>query len=217
MITSLLLLVSMPFAAAANECLRIGVIEEGKAPLRVMKVGRRVFGQAKLCVEFVLVPVRRAEAMTLAGELDGEMFRSDIWIKRHEDKVVGVPTPIYIDQMVAISLMEKKLGISSFDDLRGKRVVITGGHRWAETRLGALGVSPVKANSVDQFMELLKVGRVEVGLLEASLIGDLGRLEGVVIKPVSPLPYFMVLRRCHADLIAVLDDAIQWVKSNPEN
>lgn len=202
-------------SSAADPCLRMGVILQVETVIQVKTAAQRVFDKAGLCLELVEMPVRRSEQMTLRGELDGEILRTALWVDQHEADIVAIPTPFYEDNMMAITLESRNLQIKRMNDLRSYTVVIAGGHRWAEARLAALGISPVKTSSASRYLELLRIGRVDVGLMEESLVKLIANRQGIEMQRLETLNYYTVLRRDHARLVPQLDAALRWVKEHP--
>ncbi len=205
-----------PKALTADDaCLRMGVILQLETLELVTGAAKRIFDRADLCLELVEIPVRRAEQMILHGDLDGEMLRTGLWVQQHADDIVALPTPFFIDQMYALSLKSQQLDIQTLADLKPYRVAILGGHRWAEQRIAELGIDPVKTTSAVRYMELLRVGRVDAGLLEKSLLNLIPDRTDIALHPLEPLPYYTVLRREHKSLVPRLDAALRWVQENP--
>lgn len=202
-------------SVAADICLRMGVILQVETVIQIKTAAQRVFDKAGLCLELVEMPVRRSEQMTLRGELDGEILRTALWVDQHKDDIVAIPTPFYEDNMMAITLESRNLQIRNMDDLRPYRVVIAGGHRWAEARLSALGITPVKTSSASRYLELLRVGRVDAGLMEESLVKLIANRQGIALQRLEALNYYTVLRRGHEGLVPRLDAALRWVKEHP--
>ncbi|SDD25582.1 extracellular solute-binding protein, family 3 [Kordiimonas lacus] len=210
----------MPLASGAaradTSCLRMGVIFRAETVLEVKQAAQRIFDRAGLCLELVEMPVRRAEQMVLRGGLDGEILRTALWVEQHKEDVIAVPTPFFEDHMMAISLEARQLKIQEMNDLRPYKVVIAGGHRWAEAKLGALGIEPVKTSSASRYLELLHIGRVDVGLMEESLVALISNKQGIALKRLERLPYYTVLRRDHEALVPQLDAALRWARGTSQ-
>lgn len=205
-------------AAAADvqtkPCLRIGVFNTLAENKAVFGKAKRIFKVAGQCVTFATVPPRRAEMMDLEGSLDGELQRTMFWAQMHADKVIAVPTPLFTEKMMALSLEDKQFNLTSLQDLRGKRVLIAAGHRWLEARMAEIDVKPLSASRIPRYMELLRSGSVDVGLMDASILGWMGNMTDIRTQEVAKVDYHIILQRKYADVIDRLDDAARAVKSS---
>ncbi len=202
-------------SASGASCHKIGILAALDDSLhildqkpKVINSYRQVFGAAGICVEFVKLPVRRAEKMLVNGEIDGELFRTILWAERFAEKIVYVPTPIHIDHMMALSLTQNEYSFGSMDDLKPYTVLISDGHRWNEAKLAAKGIKPRTAGTVVRFLELIRRGDVDVALAEKSLIPKLYDLSDIKIEPIESLTYHIVLRRKLAPFVPVIDSAL---------
>lgn len=148
------------------------------------------------------------------GKLDGEYMRTAVWAERFKRDVVYVPTPVFVDQITAVSLARNNFSLRSLSDLQNYSVAIASGHRWAEAKVAELGIIPTRVNSSVRFMELLTSGQVDLGLVEQSVLTVLPNLSELNADPISPIPYHIVLRRQYADLIPALDASLQAVLNN---
>ncbi|MEX0299361.1 MAG: hypothetical protein AB3N28_09845 [Kordiimonas sp.] len=209
-------------SALGAGCYKIGVLAALDDSLHILDekpevIGnyRKAFVAAGLCVEFVKLPVRRAEMMLVNGEIDGELFRTILWAERFAQKIVYVPTPVHIDHMMALSLIQNGYSFDSMDDLKPYRVLISDGHRWNEAKLAAKGIKPKTAGTVVRFLELMRRGDVDVALAEKSLIPKLYDLSDIKIEPLEPLTYHIVLRRELAQYVPGLDSALKDLFEEP--
>lgn len=192
-----------------QSCLKINILPDLVDTQKAVERFKPIFDEAGICSQFVSMPVRRSELAIQNGQLDGELLRTRVWANMFKGQVVHVPTPIHVAQMVAISLREKQLKLVSLADLRGRRVVITWGHRWSEAKMAELGVSLIKASSAQRFLESLRFEQAELGFVECSLVPLLKDLSDFQIDPIVPLPYHIVLHRRHQALVPALDAALQ--------
>ena len=213
-ICTVLLVCAPAQSSDENTCIKLGVppLSERAQPLKTL--GQMVLQSAGQCVEFLEAPVRRTEALIRSGMLDGDLIRTKIWAEQNADIVVFVPTPLYRDEIVAVFVKSEGQDINSLNDLRSKRVVITGGHRWAEAQLRARGITPVMASTFGHFLEHIHFDKVDVGLMEKSALDMLGQEPNVMTKTVSPIQFHIVMRQEHAALIPKLDAAVQRVKAS---
>ncbi len=192
-----------------QHCLKLGILPLVPEVETVKKAGQSLFASVGGCVEFVAAPVRRAESMTISGTLDGEFLRTRTWAEGLGNSVIVVPTPLHEAQVLAISLARRELNIKSLDDLRGKRVIIVGGHRWAETKLEELNMMPVVVNNADRYVELLRLERADVGLSEQLGMEHFLNKPEFISMPVAKITYHIVLRQEHSDIVPNLDQAIK--------
>lgn len=207
-------------AAAAQEtdkqCLKLGVFEFQNAMPLAQSYGREAFAMAGTCVEYVSAPVRRTEALVKSGSLDGELMRTKIWAQRLGQPMLVVPTPIFIDDILAVYLRSKSLKLATLDDLKGSRVVITGGHRWAEEQLRRRGIEPLAASTKGRYLELLHFEQADVGLLEKSGLSVIQDENLLMTSPVSKIEYHIVLQQKHAGLLPKLDSALKKIRAREE-
>ncbi len=215
----LTILVACTFSAAvaadvpSKPCLRIGMFDVLAANEAVLDTAKRIFEIADVCVDLVIVPPRRAELMDLEGSLDGELQRTMLWARMHADKIIPVPTPLFTEKMMALSLEGKQLHLTSLQDLRGKRVLIAGGHRWLEARMAEMDIEPLSASRIPRYMELLRSGPVDVGLMDASILKFMGNMTDIKIQEVAKVDYHIMLQRKYAGIVDRLDAAARAVKS----
>lgn len=201
----------LPTAAQQEEarCLRIAHFDSAVIRARLQTMGKIIFRDAGLCIDLHPMPVRRAEQMSVLGKLDGELMRTRYWLSLHKDEMVAVPTPVAVTQMFAVTLKKRNLEFKSLDDLVGFRVVITGGHRWAEDQLSNRGIDPIQASTLPRFLELLRFRRIDVGLMESSVMLQLGEQPDIRAASVADLSYHIVLRKEVAHHVSALDVAVQ--------
>jgi len=198
-----------PAPSQAPQCLKIGVLPLLAGGEQVQAFGQAIFATAGQCVEFIVAPVRRAEALTLSGKLDGELLRTTVWAKKFQDKVIYVPTPLYGDDVMAVSLTLRGYDFKALEDLKGHRVLITGGNRWAEAKLASMDIEPVKAYTTERYLELIRLERADVGLTEKSGLGPVANLPDLTFQRVGFVTYHIVLRHEHRALVPLLDRAVR--------
>lgn len=202
-------------AVAADDyvhCMRLAIVPNVSFEHATIAAARKAFERAGVCVALLPMPVRRSEQILLKGELDGDLLRTPYWANLHGDRIVKVPTPVAIDRMVAISLTSNGFVFGDLPDLAGRSVVISAGHRWAEAQLRNVGIAPMSANSTVKMFELLRVGRVDVGFLEASLVPEETERAGLTVMPVAEIAYHIVLHNKHAALVPKLDAALRGTR-----
>ena len=57
-------------------CLKLGILPLIPDLENIKQAGQHLFSSIGQCVDFIAAPVRRAEAMTVGGTLDGEFLRT---------------------------------------------------------------------------------------------------------------------------------------------
>ena len=201
---------------AEPPCLSISGIPKFGDVTKVIENARKIFDAAGICARFSALPLRRSEQLLLDGKLDGELLRTDVWAEMFKAYAVAVPTPLHRDRMMALSLQTRKRSFGKLEDLKGYRVMIIGGHRWAEVKTKALGIEAVPATTQERFVALVRLGRVDVGLVEESLLPLLEDDSGIQVEPIAAIYYHIVLRREHEGLVSALDKALKDFLSNGE-
>ncbi|WP_262692530.1 type 2 periplasmic-binding domain-containing protein [Kordiimonas aestuarii] len=166
-----------------------------------------------VCVAFVAIPFRRSEQMMLDGKLDGDLLRTGTWAEMYAREVVLVPTPSFKSAVVAVSLRERGITVTSLADLKTHRLVFSSGFRWAEQAVLDLGIGAEEVSSLGRYLELLRSGGSDVGLLEKSVLPFLGDVSDMQIQEIEVLNYYLVLQRRHAPLLDALDATL--VKTGP--
>lgn len=86
-----------------------------------------------------------------------------------------------------------------------------------ETKLAQLMIKPVSASTVPRYMELLRYGPIDVGLMDVSLLKHMGDLSGFDTQAIDKIDYHMVLQRKHAGLLGRIDAATKIAKSLSKN
>lgn len=198
------------YAAMDAPCLKVGLFQKlAINPAHHDKL-TLIFENAGLCATVIISPIRRSELLLLSGQLDGEYIRSGAWARQHEGRVVTVPTPVFVDKIMAVSLERKAFQFKSLADLKGYRVLIPGGHRWAEAKMVQLGVVPLQVEAINRFFELINIERVDAGLIEKVALSLIPvKPAGLRADPVAEISYYLVLHKKHRALLPTLDASVQ--------
>ncbi|MBL4790636.1 MAG: hypothetical protein JKY60_16855 [Kordiimonadaceae bacterium] len=189
-------------------CLRMAIVPDVPLDHPTISNARSAFKVAGVCTETIPMPVRRSEQLIHTGGLDGDFLRTKLWAEMHADEVLLVPTPVAVDQMVVISLIKKRAEFPQMASLSGHMVAISAGHRWAEQKLAEVNAKAIGTNSAFKILELVRHGRVDAGLVEASLLPPENERTDIRIDPVSKISYHIVLLKKHVKMLPALNAAL---------
>jgi len=197
-------------AAEKRDCLTLATLTAYTDSPNISLIGEAVFRDIGQCVTIVPMPTRRAEQLSKAGSLDGQLMRTAVWAKLHDKIVTSVPTPIHAVSIEAVALRSRgDIQIVGFEDLRPHRVLIGQGHRWMEAQMKAHGIDYEAVGTHARFTEVLLSGGADVGVTDSIVVQALPKQEILKIMPVTRMEYHIVLRHQHGHLVAPLDRALQ--------
>lgn len=202
---------SAPVVASEKRgCLTLATLTAYTENPNISLIGEAVFSDIGQCVTIVPMPTRRAEQLSKAGSLDGQLMRTAVWAKLHDKIVTSVPTPIHAVSIEAVALRSRgDISIAGFEDLRPYRVLIGQGHRWMETQMKANEISYEAVGTHARFTEVLLSGKADVGVTDSIVVQALPKQEILKIMPVTRMEYHIVLRHRHSHLVVPLDQALQ--------
>ncbi|EGB15217.1 hypothetical protein DND132_2011 [Pseudodesulfovibrio mercurii] len=162
-------------------------------------------------VELQSYPAQRALLMANDGLVDGEAGRVSVVEKGYRN-LVRVPTPLYVNR---IAVLVGEAGMRPAVDpargwgqFAGCRTCIRNGFKFLESKVEGDGCH--KVSSYEKMLELLRNGRVDVGLAEyfdiQPTLGAVG-LKGVRIldAPMAANPMYHYLNKKHAALVPLID------------
>lgn len=203
-------LIAASAASATHEnCLRVASLPNVSGQFDVVALGTQIFETAGLCADIVEMPVQRSERLTLDGALDGQLMRTKVWADLYAADMTLVPTPLLTEEVVMLSVAGAPQAIMSLDDLRGKTVGISMGHRWAQRTLTTLGARPVEASSVGALGVLIGSGKVDIGIIDRASLTAGGEVPNLTVTPIAAVDYHIVLRNEYAHHVSELDAALR--------
>jgi polar amino acid transport system substrate-binding protein len=157
---------------------------------------------------FVSLPCRRSILMANSGKFDGEVGRIAGTTRQYHN-LIALKTPVMQIEGVALT-KSATLQIASIKDLRGQRLAIVSGERYAETL--TLGMNPLLASDYPQLVTLLLAGRIDIGIgIRRDIRVTLASFDlpdnqlKVTGKPLFMAPLFHLVHKKHMDLIPQLE------------
>ena len=167
-------------------------------------------------VSLARLPTERALANVNAGIDDGDMFRIGGLQKTYPD-MLQVPEPIFGFEFVGFTT-GLDFPVPGFKSLAGYEVGIVSGWKFYENR-PAIGRHVTFVRSIEQLFELLRLGRIDVALLERYQGLWWAKRDAKIDVRVLEPPFgregmFIYLNRRHAALVPRLADAIRAMKAD---
>lgn len=160
------------------------------------------------------VPPERALTMADEGIVDGEAARVPVIEEAHLN-LIRVPTPVYINTVVAFS-KKREIDLSKgWTALAPYRLGTVRGYKYVEKQTSAY--DHTLASSYGQLFAMLKNDRVDVAVTEyletmSSLMNfDFGDIR-LLSPPLARRPMYHYLHRKHADLVPRIDAELRRMK-----
>lgn len=165
-------------------------------------------------VQFESFPGLRSLTMANQGQVDGDAARIKGTEKSYKN-LLPVPTPLLSFEALAFSRTISR-EIDDWQDLKGLRVGIIRGVRYAET--GTKGLAPLYAEDIGHLFKLLAQDRIQVAITTSRA----GQIEinrnykdnGIKIHetPLYSTPLYHFVNRKHKDIIPKLDRVFKDMK-----
>lgn len=176
-----------------------------------LAVLKEAYSRLDLKVEGLTLPASRALEESDAGRTDGEVNRIAA-IENAHPNLIRVPVPVNFLEGVAYSC-RKKIHVEGWESLRGYRIGIRNGIKFAER--GTEGLPNVtRATDYDVLFELLFVGRLDV-VIASRQVGSLqfrrSGMDCLVVNepPLTSLPLYHYLNKRHVTLVPALTHILQ--------
>lgn len=161
-------------------------------------------------VKIVNRPSERALVEANDGRFDGEVQRID-GIGKTYTNLVQVPVATNYIEGVAVA-MRPSAKIDSLESLRGRRIGIVRGIKFAERR--TVGMSPVKASGYEALLRMLVKGRVDIAISPRMNIihqSALSGIDGIHIlePPLERFELFHYLHKKNTGLVPAISAKLQ--------
>ncbi len=174
------------------------------------------FGRIGIRISVVRLPTERALANVNAGIDDGDVFRIGGLQKTYPD-LLQVPEPIFGFEFVGFTT-GLDFPVTGFESLARYEVGVVNGWKFYENHLGT-GQHVTFVRSIEQLFELLRLGRIDVALLERYQGLWWARREArmdvrVLERALGREDMFIYLNRRHAALVPRLADALRAMKAD---
>lgn len=175
----------------------------------------RAYQELGYTIKVVAMPSRRALRMANSAQFDGELFRI-AGVDAVFPNLIPVPYPLIQGRLLAVT-MESDFKKWNGRSLSGAVVGLRRGIIVAER--ATVGIQTIVVNDFEQMLELLRIGRIDVGLVSevqgVSSMTD-GQMAQVVAlsEPVATFTLYHYLHKKHRDLVLPLSRVIgQLVES----
>jgi ABC-type amino acid transport substrate-binding protein len=177
-----------------------------------------VYKKAGLTAKIQPLPGARANAMTLAGEKDGEVARIQAYATKNPTLIKVEPGYYYLTTG-AFAKADKGVSVNSKDDLKKYKVGIVRGIAHAEAATEGLAGLQV-AGTYDQLYQMLDAGRIDVAIDEGingpGAVKKLGLKDIKQVGEIAKLDLFNMLHPSKKDLAPKISAAIKALKDSGE-
>jgi len=206
-------------ALAQTPTLRIARIENIPDQAVGAELLRTVYRRAGIGIEFVDMPAKRALAESSEGRVDGEVQRIRA-VGEQYPTLLAVPVPINFIEPAAFTT-RLEFAVAGWQSLRPYSLAIVRGVGSSER--GTQGMPRVEAvASMDQLMQMVASGRVEVGvndrfsgLLVLRRLG-LDKLVHPLAPPLERIELFHFVHTRHRELIPRLEEQLRTMQASGE-
>ena len=196
----------------------ISAIENEHTHELALAVVREAYRRIGFNTVFDFLPGRRALAWAGSGITDGDLARI-AGTEKNFPNLIRISTPVARFTGVTFTIKATK-DIRSWEDLRGLRIGVIRGIRYAE--IGTMGMERIFARDMTQLFSLLKAGRIDVAV--ATL--DAGRIEmhrnfratgiHVIGAPLHVSPLFHFVHARNKALVPELEAVLREMEAGGE-
>jgi len=164
-----------------------------------------------------LMPSRRSLNMANSGRVDGELFRI-AGIEKSFPNLVPVPYPLIQGRLMAVTMGS---GITDWNPQHLSNAVVGVRRGIIVAERAARGLKTIMVNDYDQMLDLLKAGRIDVGLVaEVQGVSPLNAKQRaqliVLVRPVTEFNLYHYLNNKHRDLAFPLAQVFRRLTDNGE-
>jgi len=175
------------------------------------RILKEAYARIGYAAEFVEVPAERALVMANQGRVDGEAGRVPVIESRCPD-LVRVPTPLYINRVVAFARGDGVPYVASWDGLARYRVGAVLGYKFVGQMTANMNRTVV--SDYGKLFNMLANGRIDVAVAEyLDVLPALRALDLKTIRLLQPPlafnPMYHYLNVRHADLVPRIDRALR--------
>ncbi|AHI33455.1 hypothetical protein AU15_21635 [Marinobacter salarius] len=150
----------VPAIACANE-LVFSSMERTPITVLAESMLSRAYGEFGYDIRMTLMPSRRSLNMANSGRVDGELFRI-AGIEKSFPNLVPVPYPLIQGRLMAVTMGS---GITDWNPQHLSNAVVGVRRGIIVAERAARGLKTIMVNDYDQMLDLLKAGRIDVGLV----------------------------------------------------
>ena len=169
------------------------------------------YGRIGYDVKIEGVPAERALVMSNQGEVDGEAARVSV-IEIACPNLIRVPTPLYINRVVAFSRVGDIDLSSGWEALYPYRVGVVRGYKFVNKMTASM--NRVVAPDYENLFIMLENGRLDVAVTEYfDALPTLKELQPnnvrILVPPLAYNPMYHYLHKGHADLVPKIDKVLR--------
>lgn len=206
----------VPAIACANE-LVFSSIERTPITVLAESMLSRAYGEFGYNIRMKLMPSRRSLNMANSGRVDGELFRI-AGIEKSFPNLVPVPYPLIQGRLMAVTMGS---GITDWNPQHLSNAVVGVRRGIIVAERAARGLKTIMVNDYDQMLDLLKAGRIDVGLVaEVQGVSPLNAKQRaqliVLVRPVTEFNLYHYLNNKHRDLAFPLAQVFRRLTDNGE-
>lgn len=175
-----------------------------------------IYKKAGYTAKIQPLPGARANAVTLAGEKDGEVGRVQGYATKNPS-LIKVEPSYYFLTTTAFAKGDKNITIASKDDLKKYKVGVVRGIAHAEAAAeGVAGLQVV--GDYDQMYQMLEAGRIDValdaGVNGPYVIKKLGLKDIKAVGDIAKLDLFTMMHESKKDIAAKVGATIKSMKDS---
>lgn len=206
----------VPLFACAHE-LVFSSIEKTPITFLAESMLSQAYGELGYDIKMVSMPSRRSLNMANSGRVDGELFRI-AGIEKAFPNLVPVPYPLMRGRLMAVTL---GAGITDWNPQQLSNAVVGVRRGIIVAERAARGLKAIVVNDFDQMLNLLKLGRIDVGLVaEVQGVSSMNaeqRAQLVMLdRPVTEFTLYHYLNNKHHGLVLPLAQVFRRLTGNGE-
>lgn len=191
---------------SADDCLTLSFLGAGFTSDADKKRFEDIFIGEGLCINVIRLPNERAKAALLAGDIDGEVGRSENYLALVSASAIRVPAEL---MRVDLFLATKDPTINAAADLKSGEIAYIRGFKSHEDALNNLGLTGIAVDSFDALYKLLNAGRVKAVPIDSLALEAMkDQLAGFKTFPLGSFATYVYVHKKHADLVPQIAKAI---------
>lgn len=198
----------------SSSCLKISREDDLTAPITTAATGllENVYAEAGLCIEWVEMSINRATSLLRAGEIDGNIARTQATVTDMHDVAFALSPPLYqaSPSLLLLASVDRPCAPKS---MVGVRVGYQMGWVWVERKLSRYDPVLVPLPQIKKADQLLIRQRIEAFVYETrgnKILADRLKLAGVetLTCPLPQEPIYHIVHKRHLDKKDQLSDIL---------
>lgn len=177
----------------------------------------RAYDQLGYTINVRYMPSRRALVMANSGRVDGELFRV-AGVERAFPNLIAVPYPLIRGRLMVVTLDQN---LTDWSPALLARSVVGVRRGIIVAERAADGMQTILFNDFEQMLELLKAGRIDVGLVSevegvSSMTAAQQAQVTILKRPLSAYTLYHYLNHKHRELVQPLAAVFQRLTETGE-